>query len=106
MAALKAKIAEEEKKLGPILKLLAKLQKLVAKEFLWIIAIVLVSAPLALLLLFMLDLIAPQLNAELAKSNIDVLDVFIVLYLFSGVGIYFLRILVNAIRLMATKKEE
>lgn len=107
MAGIKGKIAEEEKKLGPILKLFAKLQKLVAKEFLWIISIVLLSAPIGLLLLFLLDIIAPALTTELEQTeHVDILDIYIILYLVSGGGIYFIRVLVNAIRLMVAKKEE
>lgn len=97
-------VTKDEKRVKAIVALFQKVQKAISKEFLWILAIVIISFPVTLLLLFVLDIIAPGISAELEAEGIDIVDLALVLYVISGLGIYFIRMVVGAIAVLAKKQ--
>lgn len=94
-------LPKEEKGIAAFLK---KVQKFASKEFLWLIAVVFLSFPVTLLLLFLADIITPGISATLEADGIDIIDLALVLYVASALGIYFIRMVVSALKVLATKQ--
>ena len=96
----KAALAAEEGKLKKLLKLL---KKIMAKEFLWVLFILLMSIPLSLILKHLINTYA---SCDLIEYVYDVLEGDYLLessYIVSVAGFYFSRTLIGAINTLTEK---
>ncbi|MBL4662487.1 MAG: hypothetical protein JKY22_02745 [Flavobacteriaceae bacterium] len=99
----KAALAEED---GKLKKLLKAIKKLFAKEFLWILFVLLVSIPLALIVEYLLCKIGDSgIAVDPLMSLIEGYSLFMVSYGVSIAGFYFSRMVVGAIKTLTEKKE-
>jgi len=99
----KAAIAEEA---GKLEKLLKAIKKLIAKEFLWVLFVLLVSIPLALIVEYLLCKIGDsEVVVDPLMSLIDGYSLFMMSYGVSIAGFYFARMVVGAIKTLTEKKE-
>ncbi|MCB0402370.1 MAG: hypothetical protein KDD41_09825 [Flavobacteriales bacterium] len=96
----KAALAAEE---GKLKKLLASIKKLFAKEFLWVLVVLLLGIPLALILTYLVNAYANENIMHMITKLLEGKPVFIGAYAVSLAGIYFTRSVVGAINLMANK---
>lgn len=97
----KEALAAEE---GKLKKLLKVVKKIVAKEFLWVLFILLVSIPLALAMKYIVEEYA---SAEVITAIYEVLDgnkLSVGCYAVSIAGFYFARMVVGAIKTLTEKK--
>jgi len=88
---------------GKMKKLFASIKKLFAKEFLWMLFILLLGLPLALIASYLTETYASaKILTEIDKllGEYSLFDGF---YLLSLVGIYFTRVVVGAIKTMINK---
>ena len=90
---------------GVLKKLLASIKKLFAKEFLWILFILILGLPLGLTFTFTIQKFASAVVLDVIKEIIQTTPLFIACYLFSLVGIYFTRMVVGAIEMMVNKSK-
>lgn len=96
----KAALAAEEGKLKKLLKLI---KKIMAKEFLWVLFILLMSIPLSLILE---HLISTYASCDIIEYVYDVLEGDYLLessYIVSVAGFYFSRTLIGAIKTLTEK---
>jgi len=96
----KAALAAEEGKLKKLLKLI---KKIMAKEFLWVLFILLMSIPLSLILE---HLITTYASCDIIEYVYDVLEGDYLLessYIVSVAGFYFSRTLIGAIKTLTEK---
>jgi hypothetical protein len=99
----KAALAEGE---GKLKKLLKAIKKLFAKEFLWVLLVLLVSIPLALVVEYLLCQIGDSAVAvDPLMSLVEGYSLFMVSYAVSIAGFYFARTVVGAIKTLTEKKE-
>lgn len=103
---------ELKKDSGKLKKLYATIKKAVAKEFLWILLVLGISIPLALILQYIISLDAKILNAKIAEDLQDLENIiapnqpaFWVLYTITVAGIYFTRMVVGAIKTQLNDKK-
>ena len=97
----KEALAAEE---GKLKKLLKAVKKIIAKEFLWVLFILLISIPLALALKYIVETYA---SAETITAIYEVLDgitLSVGCYAVSIAGFYFARMVVGAIKTLTEKK--
>ncbi len=102
MSAVVKDIKEEE---GKLKKLLKAIKKLIAGEFLWILFIVIVSIPLALIIHYLAFKYMP---GEVINTICEILDgnsLLLGSYALSIAGIYFSRAIVGAIKTVVDKSE-
>ena len=97
---------------GKLKKLYATIKKAVAKEFLWMLLVLGISIPLALILQYIISKDAKILSAELAKDLNDLENIlapeqpaFWVLYTITVAGIYFTRLVAGAIKTQLNDKK-
>jgi hypothetical protein len=77
------------------------MKKIIAREFLWFVVIVVLAAPLAFLFLNALQLVAGgDKFTETEKSFIA--ELYLVAYIFNFVGLYLVRFIVLAIQALAS----
>jgi len=99
----KASVAAEE---GKLKKLLKAIKKLIAKEFLWVLAVLLLSVPLSLLLNQAYNRFATveikNAVAELLEGN----SIDLATYVVSIAGVYFTRMTVGAIQTVIKKEKK
>jgi len=103
MSKTKAALAADE---GKLKKLLKAIKKLLAKEFLWVLIILLLGIPLAFIMMYLLESLASE---NTIKAMCDVLNgasLYAGCYIISLAGIYFTRMTVGAIKTLIEKKEE
>lgn len=81
------------------------MKKVVAREFLWLLATLVIALPLAFLFLVAMDIVAERSHFS-EREKIFVLDLFFVAYLVNFIGIYLIRGIVLAIKTLATAKGE
>lgn len=106
MAAPVQSVADAKKEAKGLLKILQVIQKFVAKEFIWILAAIFFGIPFALVLMFVLDVLLAGMEAELeAIEGIDVVDIFLACYILSLAGIYVIRFILSALKVMASKSD-
>ena len=98
----KAALAAEE---GKLKKLLKAIKKFFAKEFLWVLFVLLVSIPLALVVEYLLDKIDDGALAEELMCLVEGYSLFMVSYAVCIAGFYFTRTIVGAIKTLTEKKE-
>ena len=80
------------------------LKKTIAKEFLWLVVTIVLAIPLSLLFLASMDLIAQGDNLTINEKKM-VVELFIVIYIFSFTGIYLIRFIVGAVKVIAKSDE-
>lgn len=90
------------KEAGKLKKLAKVVKKFLAKEFLWVLTVVVLAVPLAIILIYLAQKL-PEGLVDLNKLKEDK-SMFTVFYLVSIVGIYFTRAVVGAINVLVDKK--
>lgn len=98
----KANLAKDA---GVIKKLFASIQKLFAKEFLWVVFVLILGLPLGLTITY---LIQQWASPQIQKAILEIVHhkpLFIACYIFSLVGIYFTRTVIGAIEMMVNKSK-
>ena len=80
------------------------MKKIIAREFLWFVVIVVLAAPLAFLFLNALDLVAEgDVFTENEKEFIG--DLFLLAYVFNVIGLYLVRLIVLAIQTLTNPEK-
>lgn len=100
IASQKAALAKEE---GKLKKLLAAIKKLFAKEFLWVLFVLLLGLPLALIMTYITETYASEKILKMITKLLKDKPLFVAAYAVSLTGIYFTRTVVGAINLMTSK---
>ncbi|MBD78267.1 MAG: hypothetical protein CL840_05040 [Crocinitomicaceae bacterium] len=90
---------------GKLKKFLAAVKKLFAKEFLWVLAILLLALPMATIFTYLLQKYAPKPIMDDILGYLKGTSLFIAAYAFSIAGIYFTRTVVGAIETLVKKEE-
>lgn len=76
------------------------MKKIIAREFLWLLVILLLAAPLAFLFLKALDLVAAgDIFTENEKQFIA--ELFLLAYVLNVIGLYIVRFIVLAIQTLS-----
>lgn len=88
---------------GKLKKLFASIKKLISKEFLWVLVVLLLGLPLALILTYLFETHASEEMLVMTKKILEGNPLFIGAYMICLGGIYFTRMVVGAIK-TATKK--
>jgi hypothetical protein len=96
----KANLAKDE---GILKKVFAAIQKLFAKEFLWILFLLILGLPMGLILTFVIQHFASTEVRNIIQEIIKNTPLFIACYLLSLIGFYFTRIIVGAIEMLVKK---
>lgn len=102
LAQEKANLAKDE---GIIKKLFASIQKLFAKEFLWVVFVLILGLPLGLTITYLIQHLA---SLQIKNAILEIIHhkpLFIACYVFSLVGIYFTRTVIGAIDMMVHKSK-
>lgn len=107
---MNSSLAKEGKKVkaeaGKLKALLAALKKLWSKELLWSLLVLLICIPIALIISYIIGHYASEDIKEIFKIIAGEYPRFTVLYVMSIVGIYFLRIVITAIKTQLGKKKQ
>lgn len=81
------------------------MKKIIAREFLWLFVNLVLAAPLAFLFLSALDLIAAgDVFTENEKTFIA--ELFLLAYIFNFIGLYIVRFVVLAIKVITEKEKK
>lgn len=102
LAEAQASLAKDD---GVLKKLFTAIKKLFAKEFLWILFVLILGLPLGLLLTYIIQHFASAAVLHVINEIIQTTPLFIACYLMSLVGIYFTRTVVGAIDVMVNKSK-
>lgn len=86
-----------------LVKILSAIVKFVAKEFLWILLILIVSFPLAYLEMMLLHSSKGEFQTFMEHKFPDN-ELFIFLYIITLISLYFVRIVVGALKIVITPK--
>ncbi|KJS05769.1 MAG: hypothetical protein VR77_01515 [Flavobacteriales bacterium BRH_c54] len=100
IAKEKAALAQEE---GKLKKLIATIKKFFAKEFLWVLFVLLLGLPIGLIITYIIETYSSEKIMEMINKLLNGKPLFIGAYAVSLAGIYFTRTVVGAINLMANK---
>ncbi|MBL1232860.1 MAG: hypothetical protein COA31_009080 [Flavobacteriales bacterium] len=100
IAKEKAALAQEE---GKLKKLIAAIKKFFAKEFLWVLFVLLLGLPIGLIITYIIETYGSEKIMEMINKLLNGKPLFIGAYAVSLAGIYFTRTVVGAINLMANK---
>ena len=104
-------IATDEKKLkaeeGKLKKVFSMVKKMFSKELLWLLFIALISIPIALIISYVMYRYGSKEVLDVFEALAGDQPTFMVVYIMCAVGIYFSRIVANAIKvqLKNIKKE-
>ncbi len=104
-ASFMATEAAFKKQAGTIEKLLKGIKKLLAKEFLWIFAIVLVSFPMTLIHYYLLTKYGAVGLLNALHEIFEDSGLFLGLYSLNVIGLYFSRTLLGAIKTLSKAKK-
>lgn len=77
------------------------MKKIIAREFLWFLIIILLAAPLALLFLSALDVASEGYTFSLNEKDF-IMELFILAYIINIIGLYLVRLIVLAIKVLFT----
>jgi len=81
------------------------MKKIIAREFLWLMVILVLAAPLAFLFFSALDLVAEgDFFTEHEKDFIA--ELYLMSYLFCFIGLYLMRLVVLAVQTLSEKNEK
>ena len=97
----KEALAAEE---GKLMKLLKAVKKIVAKEFLWVLFIALMSIPLALIMKYLVETYASGKTIAAICEALDGITLAVGCYAVSIAGFYFARTVVGAIKTLTEKE--
>ena len=102
LAKEKAALAGDVSKLQ---KLFAVVKKFFAKEFLWILFVLLFAVPLALIMEYVVKTFASDEDRKVITELLDgKISLFVGCYAVAAAGIYFTRLVVNAMLTITAKK--
>jgi hypothetical protein len=77
------------------------MKKIIAREFLWFMVILVLSAPLAFLFLSALELVAA--GDTFTENEKDfIAELYLLAYLFNFIGLYLVRLIALAIKTLAS----
>lgn len=96
----KAELAKGEAKFK---KIIASIKKLFAKGFLIILIILLLGIPLALIITYTIQTYCSEKTIEVITKLLNGKPLFVYAYALSIAGIYFIRIVVGAIKTLSKK---
>ena len=102
LADAKAAMAAEE---GKLKKLLKAIKKVLAKEFLWVLLVLILAIPLAFIFKYILDEYASINTITYVTKILGDIPQFLGCYLLSIAGIYFARMTDGAIKTLTEKKK-
>ena len=78
------------------------MKKIIAREFLWLMVILMLAVPLAFLFLVALELVSEgDFFTETEKGFIG--ELYLLLYLFNVAGLYLMRLVVLAIQTLSAR---
>lgn len=101
IAKAQAALAKEE---GKLKKMMKALKKIFAKEFLWVLLVLLISVPFAVIIEHLLCLIDEiSITVEALEDALGGYSLFMGVYVTIVVGIYFSRMVVGAIKILTKK---
>jgi len=92
------------KEAGKLKKFIKAVKKILAKEFLWVLTVVVLAIPLAFILIYLAEKI-PEHLVDVTKV-VKEESMFSVFYAISIAGIYFTRTVVGAINVLVEKKSK
>lgn len=79
------------------------MKKIIAREFLWLMVILVLAVPLAFIFLSALELVAEgDFFTQTEKGFLG--ELFLLLYLFNVAGLYLMRLVVLAIQTLSTQE--
>lgn len=81
------------------------MKKFIASEFLWLLLTLALAIPLSFLWLISLDVVAEDRSFS-EDEKIFVAELFLIAYAVCFVGIYLIRLVVNAIKALAKPPKE
>jgi hypothetical protein len=76
------------------------MKKVIAREFLWLLATIVLAYPLAYVFLEAMNIIS-QRDSFSIYEKIFIDELFIVAYIFNFIGVYIIRLVVVAIKTLA-----
>lgn len=79
------------------------MKKIIAREFLWFLVILVLAVPISFLLLNTLDIVA-QDDFFTETEKTFVAELYLLCYVFCFVGLYLMRFIVLAIQILASKE--
>ena len=88
---------------GKLKKLFAAIKKFFAKEFLWVLFVLLFGLPSALIITYVLETYCSEKLLAVINELLQGKPTFVGAYALSLAGIYFTRTVVGAIKTMVTK---
>lgn len=94
-----------EKDTGILIKIFTAIQKLIAKEFLWIILILGLGLPTGLIFSYVIQFFASEEVLLVIQQILKDIPLFIPCYILSLIGIYFTRTVLAAIKLLVNKSK-
>lgn len=81
------------------------MKKLIAREFLWLMVNLVLAAPLSFLFLNAMNLVSEgDVFTDTEKNFIA--ELFLLIYVFNLIGLYLLRFVVLAIKVLAVKEDK
>lgn len=96
----KAALAKEE---GKLKKMIVAIKIFFAKEFLWVLFVLLLGLPIGLIITYIIETYGTEKMMEIIDKLLNGKPLFIGSYAVSLAGIYFTRTVVGAINLMVVK---
>jgi hypothetical protein len=79
------------------------MKKIIAREFLWLMVILVLAAPCALVFLNALELVSEGRAFSINEKDF-IIELFILAYILNVIGLYILRLIVLAIQVLAAKE--
>ena len=77
------------------------MKKTIAREFLWLLATIVLAFPLAYLFLGAMNIVAAR-DSFSNSEKIFIDELFVVAYIFNFIGVYLIRMVVAAIKTIAS----
>ena len=106
----KEKAAKDD--FGKAKKIIKVVKKAISKELLWLLFVLIISIPIALIIAYVVSSEAEILNKQLSRDLEDISEIithqrpaFTLIYTICVVGIYFSRMVVNAIKTLVNDKK-
>ena len=103
MSTLNLNKKSTQAELGKLEKVFAAVKKIASKELIWFLVVIVVSIPVALVGSYWVTHYAPKAIQDAVTTAASPYPSYLTLYVISGVGIYFSRIVATALK-NATKK--
>lgn len=81
------------------------MKKILAREFIWFVVILVLAAPLAFMYISSLELVAEEDFFTQNEKNF-IAELFLLAYLFCFIGLYIMRLIVLAIQTLAAPEQK